>query len=60
MQLQKSYTMTKNMLYYKEVQKFYIPVGEDKINEIQYYSLGKISEMIKRLMVPCAQYHERD
>ena len=60
MKLQKSYAMTEHMLHYEEVQKFHIPVGEDKINEVWCYGPSKVSELIGRLKIPCARYRERD
>ena len=60
MKLQKSYAMTEHMLHYEEVRKFHIPVREDKINEVWYYGLSEISELIRRLKIPCARYREGD
>ena len=52
--------MIEHMLHYKEVQKSYILVGEDKINDIRCYGPSKISELIGRLKIPCARYREGD
>ena len=60
MKPQKSYAMTEHMLHYEEVRKSRIPVREDKINKIWFYSLSEVSELIKRLKIPCARYREGD
>ena len=46
--------MIEHMLHYKEDQKSYILVGEDKINGMQCYRLSEVSELIGRLKIPCA------
>ena len=60
MKLRKSYAMTEHMLHYEEVRKSRIPVREDKINEIWCYGPSEVSELIGRLKIPCARYHEGD
>ena len=60
MKLRKSYATIEHMLHYEEVRKSRILVREDKINKIQCYGPSEVSELIRRLKIPCARYREGD